>query len=414
MPHSALQAGQHTKWRTGEWKSRGGARTLSVNFQVRRAWDLERLEPNNLFPIPASVVFAERKGEDGEATPLAGMVQQWVGAVGSADVRRVNMEITDTSNGIESPYANLARQGAVMVPRVLFFVNEVPNPATVRVGGTITTDPRRGTYDKEPWKSLDLGVLNTRTVEDSHVFDAHLGETVVPYATLEPRSVVLPISEGRGALEFDESESYGIRMGSLERQMRTRWRDINAIWDDNKRPANKLRLIDQLDYYGKLSSQLAWQNNNVKCPVRIGYSASGIPTAAVLPDTGDIVDYTLFWLTFKTMDEAHYITAILNSDVLYERLKPLMPKGQFGARHVQKHLWRLPIPEFDAGKSLHVSIADAGRQAADGVECELANIRQRYPRLTVTIARREVRKWLRESAEGRRVEEVVGELLGDE
>ena len=33
MPHSALQAGQHAKWRTGEWKSRGGARTLHVNFQ---------------------------------------------------------------------------------------------------------------------------------------------------------------------------------------------------------------------------------------------------------------------------------------------------------------------------------------------------------------------------------------------
>ena len=32
----------------------------------------------------------------------------------------------------------------------------------------------------------------------------------------------------------------------------------------------------------------------------------------------------------------------------------------------------------------------------------------------MTIARREIRKWLRESAEGQRVEEVVGELLGDE
>ena len=52
------------------------------------------------------------------------------------------------------------------------------------------------------------------------------------------------------------------------------------------------------------------------------------------------------------------------------------------------------------------------RRAVLGVERELGNLRQRYARLTVTIARREIRKWLRESVEGKRVEEVVGVLLG--
>ncbi len=75
-------------------------------------------------------------------------------------------------------------------------------------------------------------------------------------------------------------------------------------------------------------------------------------------------------------------------------------------------MWELlPIPEFDGGDSLHAGKADAGRRAAIGVERELENLRQRYPRLTVTIARREIRRWLQESAEGQRVEGVVGELL---
>lgn len=52
-----------------------------------------------------------------------------------------------------------------------------------------------------------------------------------------------------------------------------------------------------------------------------------------------------------------------------------------------------------------MSIADVGRDAAQGPDRELANLRQRYAlRLTVTIARREIRKWLRESTEGDRVE----------
>ena len=48
-----------------------------------------------------------------------------------------------------------------------------------------------------------------------------------------------------------------------------------------------------------------------------------------------------------------------------------------------------------------------------GLKRGSGDLRRRNSRLTVTIARREIRKWLRESAEGQRVEEVVGELLGD-
>ena len=411
MPHSALQAGQHTKWRTGEWKSRGGTRTLHVNFQVHKAWDLERLEPNDFFPVPSSVVFAKRTGEDGTAKPLVGTVGQWVGATGSENVSRVDMEITGTSDGTMSPYGKLSRQGAVIAPRALFFVDEIPNPTGFHQGGTITTNPRRGVYDKEPWKSLDLQTLNTRTVESEHVFDAYLGETVVPYATFDPLRVVLPIDATSNELEEDPVDAYGVRLGSLQRRMQTRWRDANKLWDDNKGTSNNLRLIDQLDYYGKLSSQLEWQNgDNRRC--RIVYTKSGEPTASILLDDEAIVDHLLYWTSCATIDEAYFLLAIVNSNTLREMVKPLMSKGQFGARDMHKHLWRLPIPEFDGADATHVAISDAGRKAAVGVERELANLRQQYARLTVTIARREVRRWLRESVEGKMVEEVVGMLLG--
>ena len=70
MPHSALQTGQYTKWRAGEWRSqssgrgrrRAAARVLAVDFGYKSAWDLEQLEPNTFFPVPASVVFARRTG----------------------------------------------------------------------------------------------------------------------------------------------------------------------------------------------------------------------------------------------------------------------------------------------------------------------------------------------------------------
>ena len=88
-----------------------------------------------------------------------------------------------------------------------------------------------------------------------------------------------------------------------------------------------------------------------------------------------------------------------------------MPKGQFGARHLHKHLWKLPIAEFDVGDALHLAVSDAGLAAAEGAARELTALRQSRARLTVTIVRRELRKWLRESEEGKAVERAVVELL---
>ena len=65
----------------------------------------------------------------------------------------------------------------------------------------------------------------------------------------------------------------------------------------------------------------------------------------------------------------------------------------------------------DPANGLHVEISQAGRAAADGAAQRLAQLRQERDRVTVTIARRELRKWLRESAEGKAVEDAVGGLL---
>ena len=382
-----------------------------MNFQVRKAWDLERLEPNDFFPVPSSVVFARRTGEDGKARPLARTVRQWVGATGSSNVRRVDKGLTDTSAGFLSPYAGRTRRGADIIPRVLFFVKEVPNPTTVHVDGTITTEPRRGRNDKQPWKSLDLTSLHGNTLEEEHLFDIHLGETVVPYGTLAPYRASLPLKRGAREMAKNSSSVHGVDTSSLGRRMQQRWSQINRVWEEHKSAANRLSLLRRLDYYGNLSVQLEWQHGDVR-PYRIVYTKSGEPTASILFDDEAILDHLLYWTSCASIDEAYFLIAIINSNTLYEMVKPLMSKGQFGARDVHKHLWRLPIPEFDVAYATHRDIADAGRQAAVGVEGELERLREARPGFTVTIARREIRKWLRESAEGKRVEEVVGVLLG--
>ncbi len=72
----------------------------------------------------------------------------------------------------------------------------------------------------------------------------------------------------------------------------------------------------------------------------------------------------------------------------------------------------MPIPEFDPENDLHVSISEAGRRAAEGAAVRLAELYEERERVTVTIARRELRSWLRGSGEGMGVESLVGRLLG--
>ena len=125
MPHSALQAGQYSKWRSGSWKAVHSGSAVSVDFSYKTAWDLERLKPNTFFPVPASVAFARRVGAEEEVRPLAGKAERWTGEAGAPDEnQRKFVPIIDTSAGSVSPYAGHARQGATIVPRCLFFVEE--------------------------------------------------------------------------------------------------------------------------------------------------------------------------------------------------------------------------------------------------------------------------------------------------
>ena len=112
----------------------------------------------------------------------------------------------------------------------------------------------------------------------------------------------------------------------------------------------------------------------------------------------------------------NFLLAIINSDVLQEAVQPFMSKGQFGARDLHKHLWRLPIPEYDPGDQLHLEIAQAGASAATGAADQLAALRKaRGDRLTSTIARRELAevaaRLRRRESRGERRNQAAGRRL---
>ena len=91
-----------------------------------------------------------------------------------------------------------------------------------------------------------------------------------------------------------------------------------------------------------------------------------------------------------------------------------MPKGQFGARDLEKHLWKLPIPEYDASNETHAALSRLGRTAAQLAEYQLATLTARHGPdwLTDNRVRADFRNvWQVESVTAAEIENAVAELL---
>ena len=75
-------------------------------------------------------------------------------------------------------------------------------------------------------------------------------------------------------------------------------------------------------------------------------------------------------------------------------------------RHVDKHLWELPIPAFDASDPLHSELVELGRQAAALAEAYTVD-----PGIYFPTTRRGIRQRIEASAAGTRIAEIVYEML---
>ena len=400
LPHSALGQDQYRKWRRGRWGS-------VLADLSEPAWDLEPVQPNDFFPVPASVVFARRAQGD---AALPDQVVQWEGPAGGPTTRTLVASAArrdDTPTAVvRSPYADRAKQGATLVPRYFFFVKAWPSEISL-AKGVCQVSTVRSPQEKKPWKDLEVDALEVvGSVEEQHVFEVHRGDTTAPFVTMAPCQAVLPVTADAASIPRTADGSLDfLQVGT---RVRRRWRAIESCWDQNKSENTSLSLLDQIDYFGKLGSQLPTE------ATRLLYAASGRPTAAVVHASPALVDTSLYWIGCDTQAEAHYLACIINSDALADAVRPFMPKGQFGARHVHKHLWRLDIPEYDPYRELHRQIAAAGQQASHQAATELRRVqRERSAQGKDTAnraARDALRAWLARSAIGKRIEALVEQL----
>ncbi|MBF9151906.1 hypothetical protein [Novosphingobium jiangmenense] len=115
-----------------------------------------------------------------------------------------------------------------------------------------------------------------------------------------------------------------------------------------------------MNHHQKLSVQAE------KFSLRVLYTKAGTRlSACIVEDEDVIIDHKAYWAAARSRGEAGYLTAILNTNIVLDRVKDLQPVGQKDPRDFDNLVWTLPIPEFDPEDVLHNDIAAAAFQAAE-------------------------------------------------
>jgi SAM-dependent methyltransferase len=387
MPRAVLSRQTYEGFRVGDWS----AMSESCRAAFRPAWDLKDVDPEP-FPVPAAVVFGHR-GTEYSALPasvvaLAGVAPSAtrLGSISSslATVHAV------TGEEPASVYKERFRQGAILVPRMLIMINDAPTSPLGVPQGRRAVVSRKTSLDKKPWKDLPPmeGV-----VESILLRPAVLGESIAPFRTLRIPEAVIPY-DGTRLLSGDDERID--RYPGLASWLR----EAEAVWLA-KRSSEKRTLLEQFDYMHQLSAQFPLP------PIRVVYTASGNAiAAAVLQDASAVIEHNLYWAPARTLDEARYLTAALNTPALTEFVRPYQSLGAFGPRHFDKYIWQMPIPEFDSDVVAHRTLVDLA------IEAERVAAEVTIPAETgFQAARKLIRTALTVAGLGERLDEAVGTLL---
>ncbi len=270
-----------------------------------------------------------------------------------------------------SPYHNKIVEGACIVPRSLWFVNFVPstfgvNPSSPLVESLILPDA------KEPWKNVAL----KGEVENNFLFATVTGKNLLPFK-VNFLPVVLPID--RGELKLNILTSAELRHNGYLKM--ANWLDeAQSQWSKFATKTNLKNFPTVMDYVN-YHSKLFLQKQNLR--YYVVQTGSGTNIAAAVVDTHKIpqivfgkakispvcfiADYTTFWFATNSIQEAYYLVAILNSNVIDKAIKKNQPKGDFGPRHICRLPFEQNIPRFDHENNLHRTIALFGFKATKQV-----------------------------------------------
>jgi type I restriction-modification system DNA methylase subunit len=374
LPRSFFSADHHDNTRSGKAKG----------FYLTGIWDLDSVVP--LFRIPSCVLFANRSDKQ-KPFPVLGLegksfsgklpvhncnLKKAASKLTEKEVRwfyskrnRTSAFSTRPSVGRNEPnsYKKKFKQGATIVPRSVYFVDitqELPSDFDNRVINVRTSAITRDDA-KIPWRNIDL----KGRIESNFLFRTALSRSILPFTFFDPSLVVLPLiidvkDDGQKIVTLHSAQ--GLRQRGFLHA--SRWFvQAEKIWEANK--TDKAKAMSSL---GRLDFQRGLTEQDLNRPYLVLFTKSAKDANAVLCrreglDFEFIVDYVTYVFYTEEIDEAFYLTAILNSESINSLIKDFQTRGLFGARDVTKKILDVYFPRFDKSNETHSTLAKLSEKA---------------------------------------------------
>lgn len=355
LPYAALNAPVYAAMRNGTMQR--------VKVAITGGWGLERVWPifgaqSGSSTTSTCVLFGRRDSD----VQLPVEHDRWVGVLPRRDASEE--EATEALVHVRapwprprtllasSPYRQRFRNGASLFPRRFVLVEIVPTGRLLSRRDAPRVRGRVGNLDKAPWTAV---APPEGPVERAFLRRIALGESVAPYRLLDLTTGVVPMEDGT-ILNAASADARGHRglAGWL--------RDAEGKWNEHgKKDAAggaRMTLVQSLNHLQKLTAQATL------APFRVLYTKAGTRLSACwLEDEDVIIDHKAYWSAANSPEEAAYVSAVLNTAVVLDRVKDLQPIGQRDPRDFDNLVWTLPIPEFDAREALHADLAAAALRA---------------------------------------------------
>lgn len=372
MPLSVIAADQHQNLRTRQYKA---------PIRLTSYWDLRAVRP--VFNVPSCVLFALKEARPPRPVQTYSLpALEWAGNLPERDISWDQAEplltateatahliylgsgnALSTKKGRTFPnrpslYDRSFHQGATILPRSFYFVRVRDMNGTIDPDRlyNVETDPDQAEDAKPPYDTVKM----KGGVEGRFIFSTALSRHLLSFALLNPPTILLPCEVNDSSLTVltaNELRGKGCREFA-------KWMDeAERLWNAaRKQKAERQTLYQRLDYHAGLTCQ------TLSAPYLVVYNAAGTNISAAVVNRHSlplpfVVEHKLYWAAFDSKEEAHYLAAVLNSNVTNEEIKPFQSLGLLGERDIEKKVLELPIPLFDEKKTAHRTLAELSAEA---------------------------------------------------
>jgi hypothetical protein len=426
LPRSIFTADQHDRFR----RSYGMGNTT-----LTQIWDLEDVSP--LFNVPATVAFGDLVSDASKTLPgeiLSGQSRRKNASLQEAkmDLKSETTEfhvvqqgkrsyLSTTQKKISSQrsfYQPRFKEGATLVPRNFWFVEfkYIPRLGMDVSQPLVTTDRRAEAEAKPPYK----GIRFEAPIEAEFLYATLLSTDLLPFGHFDFRPVVLPLiedPEGYRLLSAQQARAKGyLKLPEWLERAQSVWASMR------EEKAKKADMLSWLNYRNKLTDQKPKAKYVVIYPKSATFLCAAVVRSKPVAfrvglhrvrARGFLADHVTYYLETSDINEARYLSAVLNSPTLDALVKPMQARGLWGPRDIHKKVWELAIPEYDQHNQVHMKLARIAEACEEKVKEMLPSLRKLFKDVrgphAIGRARTAVREALKDELD--EIDAVVKEIL---